>query len=264
MKKIILLLFVISGFNILFGQENKNLYQEKIDSIQKLLNAQPQDDTVKVKRLNDIARICFFDLQFERGFIATKDARQLAEKLHYKKGEGMYLRTMADLNNYSPLSLYYDQKAKWLYAGINEKEDILHLDIPYPDSAWIEKAKLRMYEAIKFYEKKQEKEATAQMAYNIGLFNLWLNKPNEVVVYLEQSIKLFKEINQCAPAALVLSLKMSSLEAIGKTKEAEESDSEANRIISEINDIKEAAFLSFDMDKNYYSAGKKVWLLKKN
>ncbi len=103
MKKFIFFLSVIPGLNLLFAQGNTNLYQEKIDSIQKILNAaQSANDTIKVKRLNDLARICFFDLQIEKGFIAAKQAHQLSKTLNYKKGEGLYLRTMAVFHNNNP------------------------------------------------------------------------------------------------------------------------------------------------------------------
>ena len=97
MKKknlILLFLLIFSSLLVASAQEVGNPLPAKIDSIQRLLDAQPRKDTVKVKRLNDLALLCSFDMQFQRGLLAAKQARQLSQKLNYRKGEGLYLNFM--------------------------------------------------------------------------------------------------------------------------------------------------------------------------
>ena len=91
-----LVLFIIFFTNqgMSYAQAIENHYSSKIDSVQQLLMTQPKEDTTKVKRLNDLALLYIFDMQFERGMLAAKQARQLSQKLNYPKGEGLYLNFM--------------------------------------------------------------------------------------------------------------------------------------------------------------------------
>ncbi len=258
MKKFIFFLSVIPGLNLLFAQGNTNLYQEKIDSIQKILNAQSANDTIKVKRLNDLARICFFDLQIEKGFIAAKQAHQLSKTLNYKKGEGLYLRTMAVFHNNNPAFYnYFDKKAKWLYDDINENEDNINFEFPESsDESIIKKTNTQLLVALGYFEKHPDKEVVAHILSGISTIYYYANKPDEALPYLERALKEFKEINQEAPAGVLLVVKMYILQKAGKIKEANEVESEANRIILKLIDKKESALLSYSMCRYYNSHGR--------
>ena len=94
MKKLTLAFFLAINYSFGLAQKAVNLYTAKIDSVQNLLNKSPKEDTTKVKRLNDLALLCSFDMQFERSILAAKQARQLSKKLNYLRGEGLYLNFM--------------------------------------------------------------------------------------------------------------------------------------------------------------------------
>ena len=62
-----------------FGQ-NQNQFGAQIDSIQNLIQDNPNDDIDKVQQLNELARFYFYNKQEKEGFIATKKALKLSEK----------------------------------------------------------------------------------------------------------------------------------------------------------------------------------------
>jgi signal transduction histidine kinase len=256
MKKLIFLLSFIPGINSLFAQGNTNLYKGKIDSIQTLLNAQPANDTIKVKRLNDLARLCFFDLQIEKGFIAAKQAHQLSKKFNYKKGEGLYLRTMAAFHYTTDLYQYFDIKAKMVYYDINENEDNINLQFPEFFKGIIEKNNRQLTIALNYFNKNPDGEIAANILYRISRMYYYLAKPDESLLYLERALKEFKEINQEGPAVMLLLTKMFFLQKEDKIKEANEVISEANLLISKVRDKKESALLSFFMSYYYNRHGR--------
>ena len=115
MKNLTLTLFLALICRFGFAQDATNLYITKIDSVQNLLNKKPKDDTIKIKRLNDLALLCTFDMQFARGILAAKQARQLSQKLNYRKGEGLYLDFMENTS----FGLYYYYFKKIVFVMMN-------------------------------------------------------------------------------------------------------------------------------------------------
>ena len=76
-----------------FGQDTISVYSVKIDSLHQLIDSHPDEDEEKVRLLNEYARLCFYDLDFRTGLIATREARLLSEKLDFAGGKIMYYLT---------------------------------------------------------------------------------------------------------------------------------------------------------------------------
>src|SRR6218665_416679 len=108
------------------AQELKSEFSASIDSVQRIINSHSKEDTTKVVLLNDLARFCFFDQQFKRGFIATRQARLMAQKLNYAKGEALFMRTMAFLNDFGFLFMmqYLSIQTSVYYEQIKQTEPI--------------------------------------------------------------------------------------------------------------------------------------------
>ncbi len=234
----------------------QNSYATKIDSIQNLLNSQTHEDTMQVNRLNDLALLCLFDLQFERGILAAKQARQLYQKLNYPKGEGLYLNFMmfmsgsSDIYYYSS-DIYYYFKKSWFYAESGLKEEPNQLMENFSPKNDPQKVILKRLEAVKYFEKVNDKEMMAHILGGIGANYQTLNKTNEGILYIDQAIKLFKETEQPELALMASLNKEFALQTVNKIKEANEVENDVKVILTNIKDVRERAFLNFLMGYFY-------------
>jgi len=252
--KYFLVLFIIFFTNqhILYAQVVAHPYKPKIDSVQQLLTTYPIEDTTKVKHLNDLALLCLFDMQFERGMLAANQALQLSQKLNYPKGEGLYLNFMRFMSGGGTASYYYYYYKKTLfYADIKEKEEPNKLIELFPTKREPEKVIVKLLEALKYYEKNNDKKMMAHILGAIGANYQMLNKTNENIQYTDRAIKLFKETGQPELALLVSFNKILSLQTDNKTKEANEVENDAKAILVNIKDIREGALLNFAIGNLY-------------
>ena len=112
-KNILLsLLFLIIGLSISNAQDTLLIEPIKIDSVQQLIDARAKEDEEKVRLLNEYARLCLYNLEFAKGFIATREARQISKNLDFKGGEIMYYHTLAAFQGRGEMHNYYLQQAR--------------------------------------------------------------------------------------------------------------------------------------------------------
>ena len=76
---IVLLLYV--GLNNINGQDSLLVDRSKIDSLKRLIELNSKADKEKVRLLNEYARLCFYNQEYKEGLIATRDARELSNKI---------------------------------------------------------------------------------------------------------------------------------------------------------------------------------------
>jgi len=252
MKKknlILSFLLIFSSLRVAPAQEVGNPLPTKIDSIQGLLDAQPRKDTLSVKRLNDLALLCFFDMQFQRGILAAKQARQLSQKLNYPKGEGLYLNFMMLMSGST--GFYYYFKKILCYAVIKEKEEPNKLMDLFPQKRDPEKVIEKLLEALKYFEKNNEKEMMAHILGTICTIYLESNKTKESLKYSDRALKLFKEIGRPELAAMASFTKAFALQAKNKMAEVNEIENDVKAIMANIKDIREKALLNFALGYGY-------------
>ena len=242
------LLIIFSNWDILLAQSP---YVNKIDSVQNLLNETLEDDSIKVKLLNELSLLYSFDMEFERGLITANQARQLSKKLNYPKGEGLYLNTMRLLLVNSLLSDYYNIKKTLLYADIKEKEESNKIIKVIPQKRDPEKAIVKLSEALKYFEKENDKEMMAHILYYISVNYRTLNKTSEFIQYADQAIKLFKETTQSELAFIVLLDKIIQFQSSQKIEEANELENEAKLIIAKTKTLREKALLNYYLGMMY-------------
>ncbi len=265
MKNLTVTLFLTLIGSLGFAQNATNLYTAKIDSVQNILNKKPKDDTIKVRQLNDLALLCTFDMQFARGIHAAKQARQLSQKLHYLKGEGLYLDFMGFAS--SGLGWYYYYKKTVFYSEIGEKEEPNKLIAFMPQKIDSEKVIVKLLEALKYFEKDNDKEMMAHILAEISSNYQMLNKTNENIQYADQAIKLFKETGQPNLASLISINKIIQLRLGKKINEANEAEKEVKSFLTNFTDIREKALLYLVIGETYnsglnYSAVGFEYLLK--
>ena len=246
------ILIIFSNWGILLAQ---NPYINKIDSVQNLLNISSNEDTTKVRRLNDLALLCLFDMQFERGILAAKQARQLSQKLNYPKGEGLYLNFMGLISGNRYFSYYYFKRTLY-YADIKEKEEYNKIIELFPQKRDPEKVIAKYLEAFKYFEKDRDKEMMAHILGAISFNYQMLNKTNESIQYANQAIKLFKETAHPELALMASLNKITQLHLSKKINEANEVENDAKAIIANISDVREKALLSFCLGEMYVNGAR--------
>ncbi len=239
MKKIAAILFLFFCFQIVYSQESIIYNKEKLDSIQNLLNSNHTDDTTKVKRLNYLARIYFSNFEYEVGLKATKQARLLAKQLKYKKGEGLYFRTLAVFYLSTDIKAYYNNKANGIFAELKQKEDNFEIEIPELNDKLIKKANNQISSSLYFFEKEEDKEITAHILIN-GSYFLLPDNQTGALDYLDRAFKLFNEENEIGYATSVRIFKMFMLQSLGKITEANKIEEEVSKFIVENADYKES------------------------
>ncbi len=258
---------IISTLLIIYSNWGRLLAQSpftyKIDSLQHLLKTQSKEDTLKIIRWNDLARICFENLQFQQGLVATQQARLLSEKLRYRKGKGLYLRTMEIFHVSNQLSFFYNIHAKWHSTDLGEKE-VINDTYSYllPSKVDYDLANSQLLVALKYFEQQKDKELVAHILFSIGTTDLRLNKASEAKAYLERAKKLFKEIGRDEFAFCVLYESLISLEENNKIKQAIEIEKEAKSIISNIKTEREKELLNYYLALIYYSQNKNVLFIE--
>src|SRR5688500_18571088 len=132
MKKIIGIIIIVMCFSNAFAQKINEIYAVKMDSLQKLVEARLKNDKEKVRLLNEYARQCFFNLEFQKGLVAARDARELSNKLGFEGGQVMYYLTLATFHGIAPMYTYYQKKAQWMSMQNDGELSKYYTDVVIP------------------------------------------------------------------------------------------------------------------------------------
>ena len=258
----LVVIFCVPGISL--AQPASNTYAFRIDSVQKLLNAHPAVDSIQVKQLNELARLCFMDIQCKRGFAAAEQARTLAEKLNYKKGQALYYRTMTFLDGGSYLYTYFDIKAKWLYRNINEREEKFNTYTDYSQET-IDKFNEQLLNDLPSLEKEKNNRALAYWYNTLYYLNYYYKgKRDAALPYLDRAIKEFSNINEVSLAFAQQLEKMEVLKKTGKSLEVQKLEKNAILILSRVKDNNESIMLNFLLSDYYLVVGKNALSIENN
>ncbi|CCH54271.1 Sensor protein zraS [Fibrisoma limi BUZ 3] len=250
---VVAFLLLLCCFSRSQAQQAATIYRIKIDSLQVLINRQPKADSNTVKWLNYVARVCFYDMQYQRGLLATIEARELAKKLHYAKGEGLYWRTLS-IFNAAPLAFYYyNFLAKWFYTDRKQQEETVRLWAGLPGERNVEKMKAELLTALTYFEKHLDHEVLA----NVLVAYASLIKPNEQTAYSAKAIRLFRENNQPIPPFFIAAVTMQLSGQAGNEKETKEAEIETRTILATTKDSREKASMYYFLGQIYVNQGRK-------
>ncbi|KFC60684.1 histidine kinase [Flavobacterium gilvum] len=217
------------------------------------------NDEQKIIWLNEFARFSFHALEFKQGLIATKQARELSKKAHYKNGEVQYLRTMSDLYRNDIFSFYYQKQADWLSTEEEKKESAGILNSK--KLIWLknlnhEKILAQLKTALPYFEKENDKEMQANIVFLIAGSYFEQGKVEEGKKTAAKALSLFKEQNQTFFIFQISSYMISDLINEGKREEAQKIEIELVKMISTIKDKKLMALLSIPMGDYYAATGR--------
>lgn len=243
--------------NISYGQQVNHSNAFKLDSVQKLLNTKHEQDTTRVKRLNEFAQRCFNDTLYSEGLEAAREARSLAGKLGYKKGPGLFYRTISFLMNTQFLVRYFDLKAGWEFHTIGQVEEKPVPEPVYYESDVTNRLDERLKKQLAALENNGDHEGAGYISFCLFFdsFN-WGNTPEQCWQYMDNAVKQFKAANQENIAVVMQLYKMLCLQRAGKSAAAVENEPEVISRISKMDNNVEAYFLRFLLAYYYSSSGK--------
>jgi two-component system, NtrC family, sensor kinase len=241
------------GFYSSFAQETNSCETIKIDSLKNLLTNYQHDNEHKVLLMNEYAKSCFHHYNFTKGLTLTKKARNLSKILNYTNGEILYFRTMADFC-YGNLSLYYQKQADWYHINMTQNKIDLKTQFkiePLPDNLNPELLLDSLKSTRQYFINTNDKEFEAH------ILHLMLSVLNELGRFSEsdsvqtQTLNLFTELNGTFLLFDLQRQRMEDLIRKGEIEEARNIETDLALTISETNDLKLIALMSYFMAEHY-------------
>ena len=249
-KNTLLALFlIVCWLNLANAQSASDPYPAKLDSLQKLLTSQPAADTMQVIRLNHLAQLCFFDMQFERGLKAARQAPVLAKQISYAKSEGLYLQTLGFLAEGSAIQYYYGAKAELFFADRNEK--LPPNALSSPEKIDYEKKINQLKAFLKTLNKKEDAEIIGIVLRVICANYRELDRFDESLPYLERSVNTFLGANLPIPAYYLLTFEIEALIDRGRLKEADVVEQRILQFLATHENSRETALIALRMSYTY-------------
>jgi signal transduction histidine kinase len=220
-KKLVLLIIIATTTaNYLFAQSAAT------DSLRKLLDAHPQQDTVRVNLLNNFAlEIRRYDRKQMQAI--TEQALALSQQLKYQKGEGFALMNTAvvDFDKYDYSAAYSNfEKAKQIFDQLKDEYDLAILynrrGRLYMDDGKHALSLNDYLEGIKLAEKTGNVRLAIDIKSNVGyLYNI-LGEYSKAIPYYTEALNQAKQLGYISGMA-------GSYNAMGKTYKTQGSYPEA-------------------------------------
>ncbi|MFY8000984.1 MAG: methyl-accepting chemotaxis protein [Candidatus Kapaibacteriota bacterium] len=175
--------------------------QATVDSLENLLGQHPQEDTLRVNTLNELA-FALMQRNPERGFTLVEEARTLAEKLGFAPGTA---RAYSTLGNIKAQQGKVAEGLEWMRKSLstaeknNDKQGIgrasNNLALMHTRFNDYATALEYFFKAVKIGEELGNKRLTSTALGNIGaIYKDQRNYP-QAMEYLARSIAISKEIN---------------------------------------------------------------------
>ena len=245
------------------GQTNSNLeiYEFKKDSVKNLIDEFTGDDRRIIRLKNEYARLCFFNHEFENGFLSLQEAKILSDELDYKEGEVMYFLTLSSFydNSDNPISIYYRKKAQRVSNNLEEElgENSNFTNIPeYDLGEEHQKLNNQLNKVLVKNELSTNKEIQANILYAIAGTHYGQGNPENALPKLTEAIRLFSEINEIYPVFILSSDKMRVLIYLGEVEEAKAIELELIQAMSAEQDKNNLALIHSAMANSYRFQGR--------
>jgi len=194
MKKSIILFFVISVFPLLFQAQNA-----KIDSLKKQLSIHKQKDTIRVKKLNNLAFL-YYRIDANKTITYIEEAEKISDSIGFKKGKGkaLFIRGVIQmtLSNFDKAIKYYDQSER-LYAEADFKIGVSNCYSGkgniYSYQGDYEKALVYYNKALQIEEKIGVTKNIPHHMYNIGLVYYYKGMYKEALIHFNKVHEIYYE-----------------------------------------------------------------------
>jgi tetratricopeptide (TPR) repeat protein len=188
--------FLASSYS--FSQTVESPYSHRIDSLQALLDTHVKQDTLKIIRLHDIARLCFFDMQYKKGFLALREARLISKAHPFKSSEGLYWRSIFVLHQNNPGINIYETLAYLSYEDQGIKEYSKPIQ-PFPEEQKPVKIIPRLLEATDTLEKLVELDLLGYTYFLLAENYMQLGEMDKALPFITQAENIFTELQHGVP-----------------------------------------------------------------
>ncbi len=196
---IISLIIFFDLISLVKAQDTLLINPAKIDSLQQLIDSRPKADEEKVRLLNEYARLCFFNQEFQKGFIATRDARELSSKIDFKGGQIMYYITLAAISRQGQIHNYRLEQARRLVEESDNQlaEYFTELNVPigYPQNN-PEQILEKLIPLLQYFENLDDKEIQFTIIDEMGWSYYILGRTNETKIIAKKMIELSSDLSQ--------------------------------------------------------------------
>jgi len=249
-------------YSLSFGQ-NEYQFASEIDSIQELINANPQENQERVVLLNELARLYFYEDQVKEGFITTREALNLAGEIDFEGGRVMYYLTMSTYHwgEDEDMFIYYQKKAEWLSKSFaNQSRNFFEIPVPPEnvDRESFEERQPKYLDALSYFDEEADKEITANIMLTLARINFNLQNQEKTLEYLNNLIILFKEMEQVYPVFLCSTYKIQVLNSLGRLEVAKNIELDLVDLFLNIKDENAIGLIAFTMASRYAEGGRYV------
>ncbi|HEX8461184.1 MAG TPA: ATP-binding protein, partial [Segetibacter sp.] len=202
----------------------------------------------------------FFDLQYMKAAIVARQAQQMAEKLDYAKGNGMYWRTLSC----TYMDTYYDEKARLFYKDLQVPEPASTVKDKEGEVSYFKQGVIRLQNDLAFFEKEKDQEMIANACFALSTVNRYLHNPADTIsTYVDKAIAASKGMDITDAACFLLIQKLNVLPEKANAEPVRMIENEIDKTIRSIKDRRMSAFLSYEVSKMYTAAGKNANAIEK-
>ncbi len=230
----------------------------EIDSLHQLITDRNKDDEEKIRLLNEYARLCFYNQEYQKGFIAARDARELSKKLDFTGGKIMYYMTLAAFQVGGEMYNYYIEQAGSLVLKANGQFSEYNTEPNIPkgyEPNNHEQILERLTPVLQYFEQLDDKEIQLTIRYWIGWSYYSTDRIKELKINWEKAAQLSRDLNQLYPEFLAKRRLMRLLFSEGNVEEVEKIEQELIALLSKGGGDVESGYLQFIQAGNYNRSG---------
>ncbi|MCK5700809.1 MAG: tetratricopeptide repeat protein, partial [Cyclobacteriaceae bacterium] len=197
-----------------------------------------------------------YNQEYKKGFIATRDAREISIKLDFKGGEVLYHLTLATFFGRGEMYNYQIQLARNLSlkenSQLSEYYTELNIPIGYPpktDQLLLDK----LTPILHFFEQLDDKEIQLALIHKMGSSYYRLGRLNKLKTIFKKIAELSRDLYQLYPEFLAKTRLKLRFDSEGNTEESKKIEQELIELLSKGNDSNENGFINF-VQANYYNS----------
>ncbi len=253
-KSTALLVLLAITYTKLFAQDLVRVQQRDLDSLSSAIAAHSQKDTLKIKLLNEYARLCFYDLDYLNGLKAVSEAKSLSKSLEYKKGELLYDKTISYFHRNNTLGAYYLILSDWrsneglpqsAHTGAHSHPVGIYDDDP-------ERIHIQLFRALDSFDPEADKEIVAGIHFEIYENYKDLDSLEKSIIYWNRAYNDYENLGQVFPQVLLLTEKIEYLREKNDVDSARQLEVKAINLIDNTEDLKLKGLLFFLLGNHYH------------
>jgi len=257
----IIALIILFVHTVYFGQ-SQNMFENKIDSIQKLIMSNQDENREKVILLNELARNYFYNLEMKKGLLSTKKAINMADEIGYEGGRLLYyltLSTSQGVHGNDAIQVYYQKKAEWLSKSFGNQSRNDFTDIEIPDIILgddIAQRRERYLKILPFLEDEHDKEIRANNLLSINTMNFVLGELDKVLAYFDIIDSIYQDLNQVYPKFLNLTYRLLVYNNLDRKEDYKNTELELLKLFLNSKDENTIGLIASTIASNYAGNGR--------